>query len=403
MLRLKIKQIYTNLIILLLGVSLYYYSYRYIFQYNSSDTSPTYSNTPMSFQIGKYIICGAIIILYLLILNNKKKKIFNQHSLSMFVKLFLYTFFLLLYGIININIISIQRAMIYFIPLILGFWGFVTIDVYKIEKFIYYFCIYSIIYESIQVILFILYGRLPALAYAESFSVRFGGPWDDPNGFSIFISFLLPFTYYYCTNKNAKIFWIITNTLMILLAQSVTAIIANTMALSIYYIANSNNKTTRQKKAIKLFCLILFIIPIAFILSNISLIHTFLEMKQGSVDGHMNSFESLSQISIIQFLFGFSHITGESDITNHIGQWGIFFLLLFYTIYLQNIYKLYHLMKQQVTALWKSCFIFQLTFLFASINLPVSTIFPISLTSCIIILISSFQQENKTKYNVTNK
>lgn len=403
MLRLKIKQVYTNLIILLLGVSLYYYSYRYIFQYNSSDTSPTYSNTPMPFQIGKYIICGAIIILYLLILRYKKKKLFNQHSLSMFIKLFLYTFLLFLYGIININITSIQKATIYFIPLILGFWGFVTIDLYKIEKFIYYFCIYSIIYEFIQVILFILYGRLPALAYSQSFSVRFGGPWDDPNGFSIFISFLLPFTYYYCTNKKAKIFWIIANILMILLAQSVTAIIADIMAFSIYYVVNSNNKITRQKKIIKLFCLIPFIILIAHILINTSFIHTFIEMKQGSVDGHMSSFEAFSQISIIQFLFGFSHIAGESDITNHIGQWGIFFLLLFYTIYLKNIYKLYHLMKQQTTALWKSSFIFQIAFLFASINLPVSAIFPISLTSCIIILISSFQQENKSKYNVITK
>lgn len=400
MLKLNLKKVYTNLIISLLSVSLYYYSYRYIFKYNSSETSPTYSDTPVSFQIGKYILCGLIILLFFFLLRYKKKRFFTRHSLSIFLCLLIYTSLLLVYGIIDKDMISIQRAITYSIPLIFGFFGFTTIDLLKIEKFIYYFCFYSIIYEAIQIALFILYGRLPALAYAGSFSIRFGGPWDDPNGFSIFLSFLLPFTYYYSTNKKTKIFWSIANFLMIILAQSVTAAIATSISLSIYYIINSNNKITRQKRTIKFLGLIILFIPIVLTVSNIPAIHAFLEVKQGSVDGHMDSFEAISQISAIQLLLGFSHISGESDIANHIGQWGIFFLLLFYTIYLKNIYKLYRLMKQQSIALWKSCFIFQLTFIIASINLPVSTIFPISLTSCIIILISSFQQKNITSTNV---
>lgn len=395
MLKFKLKKIYTNLIISLLSISLYYYSYRYIFKYNSSETSPTYSDTPFTFQVGKYILCGFIIILFLFILQYKKKRMFNQHSRSIFSYLLIYTSLLLTYGIVTQDTISIQRAIIYSIPLIFGFFGFTTFDLLKIEKFIYYFCFYSIFYETIQIALFILYGRLPALAYAGSFSIRFGGPWDDPNGFSIFLSFLLPFTYYYCKNKKTKFFWITANILMIILAQSVTAAIAISISISIYYIVSSKNKFIRQKRTIRLLGVIILLIPLAIIVSNIPAIHTFLEVKQGSVDGHMDSFEAISQISTIQLFVGFSHISGESDIANHIGQWGIFFLLLFYMIYLKNLYKLYFLMKQQSTALWKSCFIFQLTFLIASINLPVSTIFPISLTSCIIILVSSFQKKIK--------
>lgn len=41
---------------------LFYYSYRYIFKYNAETTSPTYSDTPLAFQLGKYILLAIILI-----------------------------------------------------------------------------------------------------------------------------------------------------------------------------------------------------------------------------------------------------------------------------------------------------------------------------------------------------
>ncbi len=65
----------SNILIIIFNVYLYYYGYRYILRYNDSETSPTYSDTPLVLQIGKYILILLLIAIFLLYTFKKKIKI----------------------------------------------------------------------------------------------------------------------------------------------------------------------------------------------------------------------------------------------------------------------------------------------------------------------------------------
>lgn len=59
------KNATTHYVCAALILFLYYYIYRYVLQYNSDDTSPTYSNTPVLFQLAKYLILVLLMAVFL--------------------------------------------------------------------------------------------------------------------------------------------------------------------------------------------------------------------------------------------------------------------------------------------------------------------------------------------------
>lgn len=59
------KNATTHYVCAALILFLYYYIYRYVLQYNSDDTSPTYSNTPVLFQLAKYLILILLLAAFL--------------------------------------------------------------------------------------------------------------------------------------------------------------------------------------------------------------------------------------------------------------------------------------------------------------------------------------------------
>ena len=181
-----------NLVLIIYLIFNIYYSYRYIFKYNSEGTSPTYSNTPWQFQIAKYIIAILfifVILMYLLI---------NRVTIKIgFVEIFLAlgAVFILAKSLLHFNFDFLIKNYIFILPAYAIM--FVKDENFKnrfikLNKYILY---YHILYSFIQILMYLIFDRLPALAYAGAL-VRFGGAWDDPNAFALYL--ILPIGYLIC-------------------------------------------------------------------------------------------------------------------------------------------------------------------------------------------------------------
>lgn len=272
---------FSNLILLLLIFPLYYYSYRYIFQYNSAETSPTYSATPFLFQICKYLML-AFLLARVAILNLPRKDIITTPYFQK--ELFLLSVFCLLFFLHGL-IEGINQALVMFIAPVIccmyGGWHY--LDVEKYEKWLYVYFIYALVYDAVQIFLFFKIGRLPALAYEGSTSVRFGGPLDDPNGFGILMAFFIPFVYKYVQGRMKYVMSFFA-VIMLLLSQSGTAVAACTAGIACMYVVK-RTKSERIMFFVKMGCICVLVLHLY---NNWMFLKEFMEQKQGSIDGHTN-------------------------------------------------------------------------------------------------------------------
>ena len=208
----KKKKIDHFLIKSLLFLFLFYYSYRYALKMNSSGTSPTYSDTPLYVQLGKYLIFFFLILF--IILNNFYKRI--KFKFDKFTFVLIFTF---LYSIYSFLITKNTNVLFYgliILPIIIIKIFDLKINFLKIDSLVNIFIWFTIFYEFIQIFLYFKSGRLPALAYATGkiTDVRFGGPWDDPNGFAIMLCFMIPYSFLYYNGKKK---YLISTTLFLFL------------------------------------------------------------------------------------------------------------------------------------------------------------------------------------------
>jgi hypothetical protein len=182
-------------------VLLFYNFHRYIFKYNFEGTSPTYTNTPFIWKTLKYLIIAVLLIIFYLCSNYQKK---------------VSKWFIVVYSLITIVLlVNVTNFVIYhefdmeeveysFLFLLLGLYWFSTSSVNTVSiNFNRLLTIAAIVLftsNAIAIGNYYLFGRLPALGY-EGGLVRFGGFWDDPNGFGIVCVFFL----YYFANKKRYI------------------------------------------------------------------------------------------------------------------------------------------------------------------------------------------------------
>jgi len=191
---LKINISFSNISFLLLMMLLLLNSLRYIFQFNSSGTSPTYSDTPTWFYLIKY----SLLLCFVLYMYAYAKVLPKFNFLT--ITLILFMIFFIIINILNIISYSEYSSDLKIIAtFLLVFFSVYFISKPKMMEFqnslmksFGYIAILLILMNIIVIINFLLYGRLPALAYAGSL-VRFGSFWDDPNGFGMFSSFLFIF------------------------------------------------------------------------------------------------------------------------------------------------------------------------------------------------------------------
>lgn len=299
-----------RLFLLFLIISQIYYAFRYALQYNSTTTSPTYSNTPFAFQFGKYAIAILIFAVSSVALGAARGRSHSVNRKTLYILVFLSGFacYSIALGVTfthgslhSIGRVSIFHEFFYF-PLLLllpfHFNGWQSLRKY-FRILIVFGCTYHIIYSAIQVAAFVLYRRLPALGYPGGL-VRFGGGWDDPNGFGAYlvlpILFLLSDAFF-----SKKIRFLLTPALFALLALTVSLSAAAAMigALLCY--------TVLKRKWV----LLIITASLLATLLSIPLVHELLlfayQHKKQSMDAHLDTMSLtgyLLHATPLEFLFG---------------------------------------------------------------------------------------------------
>ena len=174
----------------------FYNFHKYIFQYGDTGTSPTYSDTPVIWKLSKYVILFSTCT-YIIAVN----KIRLKFVLNNWILIFLMSFNLLaliFYFLRSGEVIfeELEYIVWFILYLIL-----LAVDEKLIIEIANYFD------ENIKLIIgilflgnvfaisnYLIFGRLPALAF-EGILVRFGGLWDDPNGFGFLCSVFTAMAY----------------------------------------------------------------------------------------------------------------------------------------------------------------------------------------------------------------
>lgn len=374
----RTSDIISNIVAIIFALFLFYYSYRYILRYNSEDTSPTYNPTPISFQITKYLLLAMLCfgLLYFFLINNVK---LNPKPTVLFLLLFLFQL-QNIYAFIVCKSISNIISFLCLFPALLLILGNHNLSLFPIDGVFRFFLNFTIVYEIIQILLYLTIGRLPALAYdTGAFTdVRFGGAWDDPNGFSILLSFFIPYVFY--SFRGAKrIVYLSILFLFLLLTWSMTGIFSTIgifLILGIIKFLRAQKRITRKK-------ILVFVIALAVIIAVClcllfvcyDAIIYFIYSKMGSIQGHLSSW-NLQNIPI-EAILGIVPIdyTPESSIIALIAHGGIVHMIIFYMMGGVSIQYAYRTLKKfkknnKYYAFQMGIFIYQLVFLVASINLP---------------------------------
>lgn len=353
---------------------LFYYSYRYIFRYNSETTSPTYSDTPLPLSIAKYILLLYIITLLFLCVFRLKfspKPILTFAVLLLLICQEIYAFF-------YTKDVRCIIPVLCILPVVLLLLVQKQIDINPIEKICTVYMHFAIIYEFLQIILYIVFGRLPALGYdlGSLTDVRFGGPIDDPNGFSVLLAFFIPYAVYKYKGKK-RIFYTSILSVFIILTWSLTGIFAFFCALLTWALIRlcHAKSITIEKVLFTIFCIFAGIVFLIFFYNIFyDKISYFIETKLGSIAGHLAGFDiSFS----LETWIGFSpvEVEAESSVIMLIGRGGIFHLIVFYVLMILSVIFAYrnlaHSSKNDIRyPFLVGIFFYQVAFLIASFNLP---------------------------------
>jgi hypothetical protein len=187
-----------KIFLVFLVISQVYYGYRYIMQYSSEGTSQTYSNTPFAYQAAKYVITAALFIASFAMLAARYRA---RVSISNSAYLFLIALagFFTYSMVVDLTTIGNETTAFGNTAFLKGFFFFPLLALLPYhyrgrESLMAYFSIvvvyglvYHVVYSLFQFFCYFAFGRVPALGYMGGL-VRFGGGWDDPNGFGTYLT-----------------------------------------------------------------------------------------------------------------------------------------------------------------------------------------------------------------------
>lgn len=282
------------LLCLLLALCLIYQAYRYPFQINSAVTSPTYRDTPTWLQFGKWGLIAVIAAgIALLLATNARRVIADAlriHGLALLLEaaIVVLASIRLALGAASVDpwLMLIGAGIAGLVTLSAG--ATLTASRWMIRVLVVYSFV-AVIAELIQVALFLAVGRLPALAYAHSPSIRFGSLLDDPNGFAVLLAALLPTTWVALrSSPNLRIVISVALLCCLPLTQSWTGITATVVALALTWGLTRGLKRDVRRAAGAAAALAVIAGVAAFFAR--STIAELILLKRGSAENHAASF-----------------------------------------------------------------------------------------------------------------
>lgn len=293
-----------------LSVSQVYYGYRWLLKYDSTSTSPTYADTPMAFQVVKYVLAVVFFGASLAVIvasGGRSRRVDN----SVLFFLMLVCGFVAYSFALGLTFLSGNDASIGDILVFRGFFFFPMIALLpfhyageaSLKRYLgivlSFGCVYHVLYSAIQIVAYLGFGRLPALAY-EGGLVRFGGGWDDPNSFGGFLSLPLLFILSDAFFRSSTRF-LLAVVLLTLLGLTVSlAGIGGFICAALFYAI----LRARILTIISVSMVVVGVISNSTVWDLLVLLY---ERKQKSLESHlttMSVLDFLSDANLVEILFG---------------------------------------------------------------------------------------------------
>ncbi|RJG02046.1 hypothetical protein D3878_11045 [Noviherbaspirillum sedimenti] len=248
----------------------------------------------------------------------------------------------------------------------------------SLQFFLKFLLFFSLGVNFLQIALFFLIGRLPALAYSDSYSVRFGSFLDDPNGFAA-LCFLLIGWVYFSNLKNRRLI-LLGLIVSLLVTQSLTAI--GFLILISFFILFFGGNFARASLVFS--CLLLATLVLIFWEQILPIADYLISSKSQSIEEHLNHENVGFDLSILSILIGSNDILFvESGWTYLFLNFGIVGLSLFSTMMITLLFSLKKYIKtsrdvKEKAILW-GLIIYCLYFIIGMLNLPFVKVFPINI------------------------
>jgi hypothetical protein len=280
-----------------------HYAYRYVFKYNSETTSPTYGDTPPSVQVLKYLVfAGVAYLVALLAFTRTRPRLAPGLPWAL---LFCGYF-------VGAALVGGQyRTPDFLKAFVLPILPFLMLYTYRLDgagfatfrRWGYRLFIFHLAYSALQIALFLAVGRLPALAFAGTLLVRFGGGWDDPNAFAAYI---LPFCIWLFDHLvTVRFGWgrlclLLASSVLFLWTMSFTAFVTAIPLVLGYLLFRGNYKVLLVVMGVGALSLMAFLASPLY-----AMFMAILEMKSQSVEAHFNwSWDDLLSQPAVNLAFG---------------------------------------------------------------------------------------------------
>jgi len=259
-----------------------YQSYRYPLQINTLGFSPTYSDTPMVWQAGKFVLACPLIAISAIQWLSNSARLARWPIVLGTVYLSSYSLFKIM-GDHDSQYLDVFFWMLFSLILVLAV---DTVSIEAIDRYFSLLLAYGFVSTLIEVFLFVAFGRLPAMALPGTYFVRFGAFLDDPNGYAAILFLLMGWS-----NKRFKgrtRFLILAGLVIsLLLTQSWTAIAFFFAMLFIYSLIAIAKRPLLAVVAICALPFFVFLLVHWIQQLPVGLFQDLLEGKQGSIEGHI--------------------------------------------------------------------------------------------------------------------
>jgi len=369
-----------------------YQSYRYPLQMGDTGTSPTYSDTPLIWQAGKFILALPLVAITAFRWFNSSARLPHRHWLIAMATVFLSSFSLLkMLGGYDSHYVAISFWMLFSLVLVLDV-DFVSVS--AIDKYLYILLAYAFGSTLVEVFLFLAFGRLPALAFAGSYLVRFGGFLDDPNAFAAILFLLMGWSFRRFSGRT-RVLVLAGIVISLILSQSWTALFFFAAILFFYVLISALRRPLSALVTICALPMCAFFI-VEWLLPRLQegFLWDMMQDKQESIEQHLFPWDWWAARWPDWTLVGEWNYNGyESWWVSSMVNFGVIWLVAYLFLVMALLFCLLRTSPKAISRpIHAGLLLFGLYFAVGSLSLPFPSIFPVNALFFLLFFLVAFQK-----------